>query len=242
MRVHASAPAQARTCPSPSTRYLNVHSSRSPIGPRAWSFWVELPISAPIPNSPPSVKRVEAFTYTHAASTPELERARGGRVARDDRLGVPASRSGRCARSPPPTDSTTPTASVGARYSVAQSSSVAASTAGAPCDRRRRAAVACGEAARAARVGIRTQARPRRQRASTRGRNVVRDRLVHEQRLGGVAHARALGLGVQHDRARPARGRRRRPRRRGSCPRRRRSRARSRPPAAPPSAPRRRAG
>ena len=42
----------------------------SPIGPRAWSFCVELPISAPIPNSPPSVKRVEALTYTQAASTP----------------------------------------------------------------------------------------------------------------------------------------------------------------------------
>ena len=54
--------AQGRMWPSPSTRYLNVHSSRSPIGPRAWSFWVEFPISAPIPNSPPSVNRVEALT------------------------------------------------------------------------------------------------------------------------------------------------------------------------------------
>ena len=51
-----------RIWPSPSTRYLKVHSSRGPIGPRACSFWVELPISAPIPNSPPSVKRVEALT------------------------------------------------------------------------------------------------------------------------------------------------------------------------------------
>src|SRR5215217_2468273 len=59
-----------RTWPVPSTRYLNVHSSRSPIGPRACSFWVEFPISAPIPNSPPSVKRVDALTYTQAASTP----------------------------------------------------------------------------------------------------------------------------------------------------------------------------
>jgi hypothetical protein len=47
-----------------------VQSSRRPIGPRACSFCVELPISAPMPNWPPSVKRVEAFTYTHAASTP----------------------------------------------------------------------------------------------------------------------------------------------------------------------------
>ena len=33
-----------------------------PIGPRACVFWVEIPISAPKPNSPPSVKRVEALT------------------------------------------------------------------------------------------------------------------------------------------------------------------------------------
>ena len=52
----------SRTWPSPWTTYLNVVSSRRPIGPRACSFWVELPISAPIPNSKPSVKRVEALT------------------------------------------------------------------------------------------------------------------------------------------------------------------------------------
>ena len=40
------------------------------MGPRAWSFWVEMPISAPSPNSKPSVKRVEALWYTAAASTP----------------------------------------------------------------------------------------------------------------------------------------------------------------------------
>jgi len=31
------------------------------MGPRAWSLSVEMPISAPKPNSPPSVKRVLAF-------------------------------------------------------------------------------------------------------------------------------------------------------------------------------------
>ena len=51
-----------RTWPSPATTYFSVHSSRTPIGPRACSFCVELPISAPMPNSPPSVKRVEALT------------------------------------------------------------------------------------------------------------------------------------------------------------------------------------
>ena len=40
------------------------------MGPRAWSFWVEMPISQPKPNSPPSVKRVEALTYTAALSVP----------------------------------------------------------------------------------------------------------------------------------------------------------------------------
>ena len=44
-------------------------SCSSPMGPRAWSFWVEMPISAPRPNWPPSVKRVLALTYTAAAST-----------------------------------------------------------------------------------------------------------------------------------------------------------------------------
>ena len=46
------------------------------MGPRAWSFWVEMPISQPRPNSPPSVNRVEALTYTAALSTPEMKAAR----------------------------------------------------------------------------------------------------------------------------------------------------------------------
>ena len=66
----AKRPPYSRIWPLPRSTYLNVVSSRSPIGPRACSFCVELPISAPIPNSKPSVNRVEAFTYTHAASTP----------------------------------------------------------------------------------------------------------------------------------------------------------------------------
>ena len=52
----------SRTWPWPWTTYLKVVSSRRPIGPRAWSFCVELPISAPMPNSKPSVKRVDALT------------------------------------------------------------------------------------------------------------------------------------------------------------------------------------
>src|SRR4051812_38350022 len=68
-----SAPRQ-RTCPSPTTTYLVEVISGSPIGPRACSFWVLIPISAPKPNSPPSVNRVEAFTSTAAESTSAVNR------------------------------------------------------------------------------------------------------------------------------------------------------------------------
>src|SRR4051812_44757342 len=54
--------AHYRMWPSPSTTYFVVQSSRTPMGPRACSFCVELPISAPMPNSPPSVNRVDALT------------------------------------------------------------------------------------------------------------------------------------------------------------------------------------
>ena len=57
------------TWPFPLTTYLYVVSSARPMGPRAWSFCVDMPISHPSPNSPPSVKRVEALTYTAALST-----------------------------------------------------------------------------------------------------------------------------------------------------------------------------
>ena len=57
-----NAAAQLRIWPSPRTRYLYVVSSRKPIGPRAWRRLVEIPVSAPKPNSKPSVKRVDALT------------------------------------------------------------------------------------------------------------------------------------------------------------------------------------
>ncbi len=50
-----------RTCPVPTISYFEEVSSASAKGPRQWSFWVLMPISAPKPNSAPSVKRVEAF-------------------------------------------------------------------------------------------------------------------------------------------------------------------------------------
>ena len=79
---------QARTCPEPRASHLVLVSSARPIGPRACSFWVEMPTSAPKPNSPPSVKRVEAFAITTAESTSARKRSRVRVVLRDDRLGV----------------------------------------------------------------------------------------------------------------------------------------------------------
>ena len=52
------------------TNFVVVSSGR-PIGPRAWSFCVEMPISAPKPNSPPSVNRVEALIITEDAANAE---------------------------------------------------------------------------------------------------------------------------------------------------------------------------
>ena len=58
------------TCPLPVTMYVVVVISARAIGPRACSFCVEMPISAPNPNSPPSVNRVDALIITAAESTP----------------------------------------------------------------------------------------------------------------------------------------------------------------------------
>ena len=58
------------------------------MGPRAWSFWVEMPISQPRPNSPPSVKRVETFTYTAAESTRARELRRVFLVPGEDAVAV----------------------------------------------------------------------------------------------------------------------------------------------------------
>ena len=60
--IHIYSPAQERIWPSPVPISLIEVRSESPIGPLAWSFCVEMPISAPRPNSPPSVKRVDALT------------------------------------------------------------------------------------------------------------------------------------------------------------------------------------
>ena len=81
---------QARTWPSPSMTYFTDVSSRSPIGPRACSFWVEMPISAPSPSSKPSTNRVDALTSTAAESISPTKRRAACAVLGDDRFGVPA--------------------------------------------------------------------------------------------------------------------------------------------------------
>src|SRR5580658_4938623 len=67
-----------RTWPSPVTIHLYVVRSIAPIGPRAWSLSVLMPISAPSPYSPPSANRVLALTRTLAESTAATNRSIAG--------------------------------------------------------------------------------------------------------------------------------------------------------------------
>ena len=69
-------------------RTCSVVSSFSPHGPRAWNLSVLMPISAPRPNSPPSLNRVLALTITAALSTRAVNSPGGRQVAGDDRVGV----------------------------------------------------------------------------------------------------------------------------------------------------------
>ena len=165
-------------------------SSGRPIGPRACSFWVEMPISAPNPNSPPSVNRVEALTITAAESTAGDE-ARGRR----DRC---RSRSPRCAR-------------CDHRRMCAQRVVEGVDDAGGDVERVvLRGPVLVGDGregdARGARRTRRIRASPwivtpalpqrgERDAAGTRRRC----RACTSTRLGGVADADPLGLGVDQD-------------------------------------------
>src|SRR5687767_4353758 len=58
-----------RSSPLPVTTHLRHVSSSAPMGPRAWSRPVEMPISAPRPYWPPSASRVEQFHITEDEST-----------------------------------------------------------------------------------------------------------------------------------------------------------------------------
>src|SRR4051794_37928792 len=116
-----------RTWPSPTTTYFVEVSSGRPIGPRACSFCVEMPISAPKPNSAPSVNRVDALTITAALSTVATNR----RAACCDDVTIasvwPLPYVLMC-RTASSSDATTPTARSSERYSAYQSSSVTGTT------------------------------------------------------------------------------------------------------------------
>ena len=67
--------AQSRDVPVTFTmNFVDVSSDR-PIGPRACSFCVEIPISAPNPSCSPSVKRVDALNHDRG-SVDRLSEAR----------------------------------------------------------------------------------------------------------------------------------------------------------------------
>src|SRR3990172_13237797 len=59
-----ASPPSSLPCPSPYTMNFCVVSSSSPMGPKACTLVVDIPISAPRPSSKPSLNRVDAFTRT----------------------------------------------------------------------------------------------------------------------------------------------------------------------------------
>src|SRR5689334_8849986 len=61
--------------PVPRTTYLKVVSCSAPTGPRACILPVPMPISAPMPNSPPSANCVDALCITIAESSPDRNRS-----------------------------------------------------------------------------------------------------------------------------------------------------------------------
>src|SRR5918999_4080783 len=63
-----------RIWPLPRTTYLKLVSCSTPTGPRACRRLVEMPTSAPMPNSPPSANWVEALCMTMALSTAARKR------------------------------------------------------------------------------------------------------------------------------------------------------------------------
>ena len=81
--------AHRRTCPSPRTTHFNVVSSFTPMGPRACSFWVEMPTSAPEPELL-TVDEPRRRVHQHRRPVDLGHEAVGGRhVGGDDGLGMP---------------------------------------------------------------------------------------------------------------------------------------------------------
>ena len=142
-----------------------------------------IPISAPSPSSPPSLKRVLALTITAELSTSATKRRAAARslVTIASVWPEPCRVMWSIASS---SDSTTATARILSRYSVSQSAGLAGVMPGTICRR----------------SGRRAARRPRDQgigRAAGRKSEAIA--LVDQQRLGGVADAGALDLGVDDD-------------------------------------------
>ncbi len=77
---------RGRVWPVPCTRYLNVVNCSTPTGPRACILPVEMPISPPMPNSPPSANWVEALCSRIAESSFVEEAGDNIGVFSNDRL------------------------------------------------------------------------------------------------------------------------------------------------------------
>ncbi len=197
--------AQGRVCPLPRTWYLKLVSCSTPTGPRACIRPVEMPISAPMPNSPPSANWVEALCSTMALSTSSQETLRGRGVGGDDRLGVARA----VARDM--LDGVRHPVDDAHRDDGVEDIRVPQSAASAAGARAHRAAQAA--------ASPRTS-----QPASSSARDQGLQMAVHagpvdQQGLGGAADPGAPHLRVEHDLARHLQVGAQRPRRRGRCPR-----------------------
>ena len=197
------------TWPSPSTTYFTEVSSRRPIGPRACSFWVEMPISAPRPSSL-AVDETGRGVHHHCGGVDlSGEPPRRGEVA--------ASRSPRSARAVAGDVRHRRHRGGRRRRRHLQVEELGAKSSSVATPIRRQTPVAL----------VTDELDARRAASAIRGRNSSAIGLVDKEASRRRCTRWALRLGVDDDRARPCRGRRRRRRRRGSCRRRRSRRARS---------------
>ena len=91
-RSNAQPQAAMRLTRAPGRRHrrctCSCVSSCKPQGPRAWNLSVLMPISAPRPNSKPSLKRVLALTSTADGIDRRREPPGRGQVVGHDRVGV----------------------------------------------------------------------------------------------------------------------------------------------------------
>ena len=201
----------ARTCPSPRSTYLYDVSASSANGPRACSFCVEMPISAPRPNCPPSVNAVEAFAYTASRIDAREERLDGRGARRVGRVGHDGLGMLR-------------TVAVHVVHGLVHAGNAAhgqlgRQVLGRPVVLGRRLGLdaALRRHGAGALVGVQGHA-PLAQVGEHRRQELLGRRLVHEQRLGRVAHPVAAALRVHHDGAGPLEVGAPRAGTRGSCP------------------------